>query len=64
MRYELIMLHPLVFKKMAMWNLQIFKEDEMGRTCSAHGNMRNTYKILTAEPEGKRSLEDLGVTGG
>jgi hypothetical protein len=47
------MLHPLVFKKMAMWNLQIFKEDEMGRTCSAHGKMRNTYKILVGNLKGR-----------
>jgi hypothetical protein len=30
------------------------KEDEMGRSCSAHGGMRNVYTILVGRPEGKR----------
>jgi hypothetical protein len=33
------------------------KEDEMGETCSAHGEI-STYKILVGKPEGKRPLGD------
>jgi hypothetical protein len=29
------------------------KEDEMGRACSVHGEMRNAYKIFTGKPEVK-----------
>jgi hypothetical protein len=32
------------------------KENEMGGTCSAQGEMRNVYKILYGKPEGKRLL--------
>jgi hypothetical protein len=32
------------------------QEDEMGRTCSMHGGMRNGYKILVGKPEGKKPL--------
>jgi hypothetical protein len=28
------------------------------------GDMRNTYKTLVGKPEGKISLEDLGIDGG
>jgi hypothetical protein len=31
------------------------KEDEMGRACSMH-DMRNSYNILLAKPEGKGPL--------
>jgi hypothetical protein len=31
-------------------------QDEMGGACSTHGDMRNGYKILVGEPEGKRPL--------
>jgi hypothetical protein len=39
------------------------REDDMRETCSAHGEMRNAYKILVGEPEGKRPLRYLGVDG-
>jgi hypothetical protein len=29
------------------------KEDEMDRKCSTHGDLRNAYKILVGQPEGK-----------
>jgi hypothetical protein len=29
-------------------------EDEMDRACSTNGEKRNTYRILTGKPEGKR----------
>jgi hypothetical protein len=32
------------------------KEDEMGGACSAHGKMRNAYKVLVGKLEGKRPL--------
>jgi hypothetical protein len=32
------------------------EEDEIGGTCSSHGEVRNAYKILTGKPEGKRRL--------
>jgi hypothetical protein len=32
------------------------KEDEMGGTCSTHGNLRNAYKVLVGKYEGKISL--------
>jgi hypothetical protein len=28
----------------------------MGGACSAHGEMRNAYKILVGKPEGKKLL--------
>jgi hypothetical protein len=28
----------------------------MGRSCSAHGEIRNAYKILVENPKGKREL--------
>jgi hypothetical protein len=34
------------------------EEDEMGRACSVHGDMRNTYKVLVGKLEGKGPLED------
>jgi hypothetical protein len=37
------------------WDDQI-KEDEMGGTCSAYGEMRNVYRILIGKPEGRRPL--------
>jgi hypothetical protein len=30
----------------------------MGGTCSAHGNLKNAYKILVRKPEGKRQIAD------
>jgi hypothetical protein len=36
------------------------KEDEMGGTCSMHGEMRNACKIFVGKPEGKRALERPG----
>jgi hypothetical protein len=30
------------------------KEDEMGRTCSTHGDKRNAYRVVVRKPEGKR----------
>jgi hypothetical protein len=32
------------------------KEDEISGTCSAHGEIRNAYKILVGKPEGRRPL--------
>jgi hypothetical protein len=32
------------------------KEDGIGRACSTSGAKRNSYRILVAEPEGKRPL--------
>jgi hypothetical protein len=32
------------------------KDDDMARTCSKHGEMRNVYKILAGKPEGTRPL--------
>jgi hypothetical protein len=29
----------------------------MGRTCGAHGENRNPYRILVTKPEGKRPVE-------
>jgi hypothetical protein len=37
------------------YNNQV-KEDTMGRACSTHGEMRNAYRILVEEPEGKKPL--------
>jgi hypothetical protein len=34
----------------------MMKEDEMGRTYSMHGEMRNAYKILVGKSEGKGPL--------
>jgi hypothetical protein len=31
-------------------------EEEMSRACSMNGEKRNAYRILVAEPAGKRSL--------
>jgi len=31
----------------------------MGRACSANGKMRNAYKSLVGQPEGKRRLGTL-----
>jgi hypothetical protein len=39
------------------------KEDETAWACSAHGDIRNAYKILRGMPEGKNHLEDLGIDG-
>jgi hypothetical protein len=33
----------------------------MSGACSAHGEIRNAYKILVGKPEGKRPLEDEGL---
>jgi hypothetical protein len=33
----------------------IFK-DEIGRTCSTHGEKRNAYRILVGQPKGTRPL--------
>jgi hypothetical protein len=35
----------------------------MGRACSTYGAMINVHRILVGNPEGKISLEDLGVDG-
>jgi hypothetical protein len=35
------------------------KEYEMGRACSTHGKMRNAYKILVGNPEGKRWMDHM-----
>jgi hypothetical protein len=32
------------------------KEDEIGRACNTHGEVRNAYKILIGKIEGKRPL--------
>jgi hypothetical protein len=32
------------------------REDEMGGTCSTHGEKRNSYRILFGKLEGKRPL--------
>jgi hypothetical protein len=29
----------------------------MGRACSMHGAVRNTYRVLAGKPEGMRKLE-------
>jgi hypothetical protein len=35
----------------------------LGGTCGTHGEGRDVYRVLVAKPEGKRPLEDLGVSG-
>jgi hypothetical protein len=39
-------------------NFQI-KEDETGKACGTHRNMRNVKKILDGKPEGKRPFGRL-----
>jgi hypothetical protein len=41
--------------------LDQIQEDEMGGAFSTNGEMRNAYKILVGNPEGKRPLD--GVVG-
>jgi len=32
------------------------EKNEMGRACSAYGDMRGVYRVLVGKPEGKRPL--------
>jgi hypothetical protein len=32
------------------------KEDEVGRTCGTHGEVRGVYRVLVGRPVGKRPL--------
>jgi hypothetical protein len=36
--------------------VQLVKEDEMGKACSTNGGKRSAYTILVGMPEGKRPL--------
>jgi hypothetical protein len=40
------------------------KHDEMGMTCSMHGEMRNSCEILVGKDERKEHLGDLSMDGG
>jgi hypothetical protein len=37
-------------------NYHEVEEDEMGGTCSTNGENRNAYRLLVANPEGRRPL--------
>jgi hypothetical protein len=37
-------------------NIQLVKEDEMGRACSTNGEKRNAYRLLVGNPEEKGPL--------
>jgi hypothetical protein len=39
------------------------KEDEIGRTCSTHGENMKAYGILVGKPERKRLLGNIDVDG-
>jgi hypothetical protein len=39
----------------------IYKEDELGGSCSTHGDISNDHNILVRKPRGKGHLEDLNV---
>jgi hypothetical protein len=44
-------------------NLYQINEDKMGGACSAHGQMRNTYRILAGKPKRTVHLEDQTLCG-
>jgi hypothetical protein len=45
-----------IIRKFITCKLHQVKEDDIGRACSTHGEMRNVYKILVRNPEVKRLL--------
>jgi hypothetical protein len=48
---------------MSIYRDQI-NEDEMGRACRTHGEMRDAYRILDGKLKEREHSEDLGVDGG
>jgi len=49
-----------VFSAIKYYSNDQTNEVKMGRTCTAHGNMRVTYKILVGKPE-RGHLGDTGI---
>jgi hypothetical protein len=49
-----------------LYNFNIYvssREDEMGGSCSEHGEMRNAYKFLLECLKEREHSEDVGVGG-
>jgi hypothetical protein len=36
---------------------------KIGASCDTYGENREAYRVLVGKPEGKHTLEDLGVDG-